>query len=142
MKKSILIIALALISAVTFAQTTNTTIKKADVVNIGDASAVSNAKTTVKKTETATKPEFKPDYQAPRDFKLSVAEVSYLIMTPEQWGQVEFSKELTGEKIQQMKMIASMARQKLTSQADALIKNDQQKFTADTAAASKKPLKK
>lgn len=147
MKKSILIIALTLISIASFGQIkqpTSVRTQKQGQPYLDSLKKIQDEAKTydAKHLSTAKKLEFKPDYQSPHTVTITVADASLLIMTPEQWNEVELSEQLTGKQIQQQKMAASIARQKLAMQINAYLKTEQDKFSADTAAANKKSLKK
>jgi hypothetical protein len=106
MKKSILIIALALISASTFAQSDTT--KK----------AIQPVK---------AKAEFKPKVDSLRNFVLTADQISLLVMTPEEWKNFEWSK-YQGEQIQLAKQSATDARKFLSDQLNKSIESEKAKY--------------
>jgi len=113
MKKSLLIFASVLISAVAFCQTTPSPAQA-----------------------------YKPDMDKPYPITLTANEVSLLASTPDDWKAMQFSEKLTGAQIEQIKTAADATRKKAIAQINEYILADYKKFQADSTRAVQLNLKK
>ncbi|MDB4919852.1 hypothetical protein [Mucilaginibacter sp.] len=116
MKKTIIIIALMAISTLSFAQA-----KKDTAKTIAPVPAKKEFKLNPEKL-----------YQLPL---FTYDEIQLLTQSPDDAKSIEWSDRVSGLQIQQWKAAADAVRKKVAVAMNELIKTEQAKFSADTAAA-------